>query len=84
MLVRFGCGCIGFPPEKDKIVLVRRCGDMPVGLSIEVPNYILPENLPGTPLTQEHENRIFEEIASWISNGYKFRDLKQLLAEKEM
>jgi len=83
MLVKFGCGRIGFPPEKDKIILVRRCGS-DIELSIESSKYILPENLPGTPLTQEDEKNIFETIANLISDGQKFRHLKQLLTEKEM
>jgi|HubBroStandDraft_2_1064218.scaffolds.fasta_scaffold12374_6 hypothetical protein len=81
MLVQFGCGCIGVELVEGRQLIVESCygdHDSPP-LFLFVGNKINPENLPGTPVSEEVAERLMKDINRYIILGRRFEDVQRAL-----
>lgn len=83
-LVKYECGCIGFPPDNGNVVLVSSCDN-----DINSDSLTLQAATPlraacivqkkFEPLEPKENLEIIQTIGQLIHEGYKFRRLRSLL-----
>ena len=83
-LVKYKCGCIGFPPHVDDVVLVKCCDadiqDDDINLRCASPSRVEKLKREGfTPLEDGGQAEFVNEIGNLIHAGYKFRSIRSLL-----
>lgn len=81
-LKQFGCGCVGIDLPSGQQIIFEKCygdSDDPA-LHISGPeDRIKPENLPGKQITEEAQERIFDEINRLMDLGRKFELIQHTL-----
>ena len=83
-LVKYECGCIGFPPHGDDVVLVQCCDrdgqDDDIMVICASPARVEKLTKEGfTPLEDGGQAEFVNEIGRLIHEGYKYRSIKSLL-----
>jgi hypothetical protein len=83
MLVKFECGCIGFPPrtpvaEGAEALLITRCDNDPYGYEEHPEEFYLGyRDFMGdksyAPLSEEREREIVQDLQALLSDGYALR-----------
>lgn len=77
VFIRYECGCIALRSEGMSIIVKSCCCNDEREFVISMTG---PENKRFYPLTVHEENEILEHLATLISQGYQFRELKNLLS----
>jgi len=79
-LVRFKCGCVGFPPEENGYAVIVSACDVSGDTS---PRCLVPREIERgnvySPLTPVEEKALIKELDLLLYDGWKFRELKSLL-----
>ena len=83
-LVKYECGCIGFPPDKGNVVLVSHCeSDINSdSLTLQAATPVRAACIADKkfkPLEPKENLEIIQTIGQLIREGYKFRRLRSLL-----
>ena len=83
-LVKYRCGCIGFPPNGNDVVLFKCCDkdiqDDEIMVICASPARVEKLTKEGfTPLEDSGQAEFVNEIGLLIHEGYKFRHIKSLL-----
>ena len=84
MLVRFECGCIGFPAERGQTLLIEAC-DSPDG-NLTLFSRKLGEidtSKAFVALSEEEEQHYVDRLASLIRGGYDLHAVKALLKPRD-
>jgi hypothetical protein len=86
MLRQFGCGCIGVELTEGRQLIIESCygdHDSPP-LFLLVGDKISPENLPGSPVSEEVAERLLKAINRYIILGRRFKDVQHALGITEV
>ncbi len=83
-LVKYECGCIGFPPDNGNVVLVSCCDDDihsdPLTMQAATPLRAASIALKKfNPLDPKENLDVIQSIGELIHEGYKFRRIQSLL-----
>lgn len=80
MLVKFECGCIGFPPdEKRKAWIVVGCDND--GHSPLISLFLREIDKSFAPISREDEAIIFRTISELIRDGHSFQEIRHAFLE---
>jgi len=81
LLKRFGCGCVGVQVGNAQIIFERCFGDdeYPALEIRSSGDYIKPEHFPGKNITNEEQERVFDEINRLMNLGRRFETLQRIL-----